>query len=99
MIGCQLKLETVSGEGYAPEIPVVVSRRESMMKIVLVWANHMGYLTTHLDIKQAFTLFVWIVSAMTVTKVVEGCVYIRRRYYGILLRVGCLLYTSDAADE
>ena len=25
---------------------------------------------------------------MTVTKVVEGCVYIRRRYYGILLRVG-----------
>ena len=34
------------------------------------------------------TLFVWIVSAMTVTKVVEGCVYIRRRCYGILLRVG-----------
>ena len=33
-------------------------------------------------------LFVWIVSAMTVTKVVEGCVYIRRRYYGILPRVG-----------
>ena len=33
-------------------------------------------------------MFVWIVSAMTVTKVVEGCVYIRRRYYGILLRVG-----------
>ena len=33
-------------------------------------------------------VFVWIVSAMTVTKVVEGCVYIRRRYYGILLRVG-----------
>ena len=32
-------------------------------------------------------LFVWIVSAMTVTKVVEGCVYIRRRYYGILPRV------------
>ena len=30
MIGCQLELETVSGEGYAPEIPVV-SRRESMM--------------------------------------------------------------------
>ena len=25
---------------------------------------------------------------MAVTKVVEGCVYIRRRYYGILLRVG-----------
>ena len=25
---------------------------------------------------------------MTVTKVVEGCVYIRRRYYGILRRVG-----------
>ena len=25
---------------------------------------------------------------MTVTKVVEGCVYIRRRYYGILPRVG-----------
>ena len=24
---------------------------------------------------------------MTVTKVVEGCVYIRRRYYGILPRV------------
>ena len=23
MIGCQLELETVSGEGYAPEIPVV----------------------------------------------------------------------------
>ena len=53
-------------------------------------------------------MFVWIVSAMTVTKVVEGCVYIRRRYYGILPRVGgefehsalsCLLYTSDAADE
>ena len=34
------------------------------------------------------SLFVWIVSAMTVTKVVGGCVYIRRRYYGILLRVG-----------
>ena len=34
------------------------------------------------------SLFVWIVSAMTVTKVVEGCVYIRRRYYGILPRVG-----------
>ena len=33
-------------------------------------------------------VFVWIVSAMTVTKVVEGCVYIRRRYYGILPRVG-----------
>ena len=33
-------------------------------------------------------MFVWIVSAMTVTKVVEGCVYIRRRYCGILLRVG-----------
>ena len=33
-------------------------------------------------------LFVWIVSAMTVTKVVGGCVYIRRRYYGILPRVG-----------
>ena len=33
-------------------------------------------------------LFVWIVSAMTVTKVVEGCVYIRRRYHGILPRVG-----------
>ena len=33
-------------------------------------------------------MFVWIVSAMTVTKVVEGCVYIRRRYYGILLRGG-----------
>ena len=30
MIGCQLELETVSGEGCAPEIPVV-SRRESMM--------------------------------------------------------------------
>ena len=25
---------------------------------------------------------------MTVAKVVEGCVYIRRRYYGILLPVG-----------
>ena len=25
---------------------------------------------------------------MMVTKVVEGCVYIRRRYYGILLRLG-----------
>ena len=34
------------------------------------------------------TVFVWIVSAMTVTKVVEGCVYIRRRYYGTLPRVG-----------
>ena len=34
------------------------------------------------------TVFVWIVSAMTVTKVVEGCGYIRRRYYGILPRVG-----------
>ena len=38
-------------------------------------------------------MFVWILSAMTVTevvvtKVVEGCVYIRRRYYGILPRVG-----------
>ena len=33
-------------------------------------------------------VFVWIVSAMTVTKVVEGCVYIRRRYYGILPHVG-----------
>ena len=33
-------------------------------------------------------LFVWIVSTMTVTKVVEGCVYIRRRYYGIMPRVG-----------
>ena len=33
-------------------------------------------------------MFVWIVSAMTVTKVVEGCAYIRRRYYGILPRVG-----------
>ena len=33
-------------------------------------------------------MFVWIVSAMTVTKVVEGCVYIRRRYCGILPRVG-----------
>ena len=30
MIGCQLELETVGGEGCAPEIPVV-SRRESMM--------------------------------------------------------------------
>ena len=30
MIGCQLELETVSGEGCAPEIPVV-GRRESMM--------------------------------------------------------------------
>ena len=30
MIGCQLELETVSGEGCAPEIPVV-SRRESIM--------------------------------------------------------------------
>ena len=29
MIGCQLELETVSGEGCAPEIPVM-SRRESM---------------------------------------------------------------------
>ena len=37
---------------------------------------------------QYLDMFVWIVSAMTVTKVVEGCVYIRRRYYGILLRVG-----------
>ena len=40
MIGCQLELETVSGEGYAPEIPVV-SRRESMMieltKHVFCW--------------------------------------------------------------
>ena len=35
-----------------------------------------------------WVLFVWIVSAMMVTKVVGGCVYIRRRYYGILLRVG-----------
>ena len=35
-----------------------------------------------------YHLFVWIVSAMTVSKVVEGCVYIRRRYYGILPRVG-----------
>ena len=34
------------------------------------------------------SMFVWIVSAMTVTKVVEGCVYIRRRYYGILPCVG-----------
>ena len=33
-------------------------------------------------------VFVWIVSAMTVTKVVEGCVYIRRHYYAILPRVG-----------
>ena len=33
-------------------------------------------------------MFVWIVSAMTVTTVVEGCVYIRRCYYGILPRVG-----------
>ena len=33
-------------------------------------------------------LFVWIVSAITVTKVVDGCVYIRRRYDGILPRVG-----------
>ena len=33
-------------------------------------------------------VFVWIVSAVTVTKVGEGCVYIRRRYYGILPRVG-----------
>ena len=33
-------------------------------------------------------VFVWIVSATTVTKVVEGCVYIRRRFFGILLRVG-----------
>ena len=38
--------------------------------------------------KIGLVLFVWIVSEMTVTKVVEGCVYIRRRYYGILLRVG-----------
>ena len=30
MIGCQLELETVSGERCAPEIPVV-SRRESIM--------------------------------------------------------------------
>ena len=35
-----------------------------------------------------YPMFVWIVSAMTVTKVVEGCVYIRRRCYGILPRVG-----------
>ena len=37
---------------------------------------------------QVSGLFVWIVSAMTVTKVVEGCVYIRRRYHGFLPRVG-----------
>ena len=46
----------------------------------------------------AVPMFVWIVSAMTVTKVVEGCVYIRRRYYGILLRV-CLLYTSPSPRD
>ena len=34
---------------YAPT-PATTS-----VKIVLVWANHMGYLTTHLDVKQAFT--------------------------------------------
>ena len=46
------------------------------------------------------SMFVWIVSAMTVTKVVEGCVYIRRRYYGILPRVGgCLLYTSPSPRD
>ena len=33
---------------YAPT-PATTS-----VKIVLVWANHMGYLTTHLDVKQAF---------------------------------------------
>ena len=32
MKGCQLELETVSGEGCAPEISVV-SRRESMIEI------------------------------------------------------------------
>jgi len=30
MLGCQLELETVSGEGCAPEIPVM-SRRESII--------------------------------------------------------------------
>ena len=46
MIGCQLELETVGGEGCAPEIPVV-SRRESMMielaKDIFCWlysVNH-----------------------------------------------------------
>ena len=29
-------------------------------------------------------VFVWIVTAATVAKVVEGCVYLRRRYYAIL---------------
>ena len=46
MIGCQLKLETVSGEGCAPEIPVV-SRRESMMieltKHILCWLYSVNY--------------------------------------------------------
>ena len=40
MTGCQLELDTVSGEGCAPESPVV-SRRESMMieltKHVFCW--------------------------------------------------------------
>ena len=59
--------------------------------------QHSRYDTTHatptlniavmLDCLAAF-MFVWIVSAMTVTKVVEGCVYIRRRYYGTLPREG-----------
>ena len=45
MIGCQVDLETVSGEGYAPEIPVV-SRREltiELTKHIFCWlysVNH-----------------------------------------------------------
>ena len=51
MIGCQLELETVSGQGYAPEIPVV-SRRESMMieltKHIFSWLYSVSHVTKYL---------------------------------------------------
>ena len=33
--------------------------------------------------KEPGRVLVWIVMATTVTKVVEGCVYLRRRYYAV----------------
>lgn len=45
-----MQIEGVNfNQTYAPT-PAVTS-----VKIVLVWGNHMGYLTYHLDVKQAFT--------------------------------------------
>ena len=47
--------------------------------------NHIlfpGTIIVGLSVHVQYVLLVWIVIA-TVTKVVEGCVYLRRRYYAV----------------